>query len=139
MGPLNAYLVYLAASIAILFSWIGVHTESGILAFCAFYGIASSGLINLPANVVAAALTPDMRQFGTRFGMQSVVVGIGTLIGNPIAGAIVAGSWLGLQSFAAFMIVAPILLYDCYADCTCGAQRQAQGIKRVYVWYPMLL
>lgn len=94
----------------ILFSWISVNTESGVLAFCSFYGVVSSGLINLPNNVVTTALTPDMRQFGTRFVMQSVIVGIGTLVGNPVAGAIVGDSWLGLQLFAAFSVAVAILL-----------------------------
>ena len=69
--------------------------------FCLLYGFFSSGLITLPPTVVATSLCPDMRQFGTRFTQQLVPSGIGLLVGNPIAGAILTTGWIGLQVFSA--------------------------------------
>jgi MFS family permease len=93
-----------------MFGWIGMESEASIIVFCILYGFFSSGLITLPATVVAVVLCPDMRQYGVRLTMQLVPSAIGLLIGNPIAGAILKNSWLGLQLFSALTIVACTLL-----------------------------
>lgn len=103
---MNAYITYYTLGAASPFSWVGVHTESRVLAFCACYGVVSAGIITLPVNIISTALTPDMRQFGTRFTLQVIYVGIGSLIENPTAGAIVDRSWVGLQLFAAATMIA---------------------------------
>jgi len=84
---------------------MGIHNEGGALVFCILYGWCSSGLITLPATVVAVVLTPDMRQYGVRLTMQLVPAAIGLLIGNPIAGAVLDNGWGALQAFSAVMVL----------------------------------
>jgi MFS family permease len=90
----------------LIFGWIGIESEAGIIVFCVLYGFFSSGLITLPATVIAKMLCPDIRQYGTRLTMQIVPAGIGLLVGNPIAGAILKdGGWIGLQAFSASCVI----------------------------------
>ncbi|KAF1953320.1 MFS general substrate transporter [Byssothecium circinans] len=110
IGPLNAFIISSGASGAIVFGWIGMESKASILVFCILYGFFSSGLITLPATVVAVVLCPDIRQYGVRLTMQLVPSAIGLLIGNPIAGALLKGSWLGLQVFSASTIISCTLL-----------------------------
>ena len=98
---MNAFATASGSCAILLFGWMGIYSEAGIIVFCLLYGFFSAGLITLPANVVAAVLCPDMRQFGVRITMQLVPSAIGLLIGNPIAGAIKSSSWLGLIGFSA--------------------------------------
>ena len=83
----------------LLFGWVGITSEAGIVMFYLLFGFASAGFITLPAAVIAADSCPDLRQFGVRFTMQSVPSGIGLLIGNPIAGAVLDKGWLNLRLF----------------------------------------
>jgi MFS family permease len=95
-----------SACAILIFGWIGINNSAGAIIFCILYGFFSSGLITLPATVIATVLCPDIREYGVRFTMQVVPAGIGLLIGNPIAGAILkSGGWIGLQSFSAASIV----------------------------------
>ena len=107
---MNAFGAASGACAVLLFGWMGIHTEAGIIVFCVLYGFFSAGLITLPATVVAVTLCPDMRQFGVRITMQLVPSAIGLLIGNPIAGAIQRSGWLGLQGFSAATVLACTLI-----------------------------
>lgn len=51
-------------------------------------------------------LSSELDTFGTRLGMVSGFCGLGLLIGNPIAGAILRqrGSWVGLQVWAGALL-----------------------------------
>ncbi len=40
-----------------------------------------------------------MGVFGVRLGMLLIPISVGLLIGNPVAGAILAHGWTGLQVF----------------------------------------
>jgi MFS family permease len=79
--------------------------EASILIFCVLYGFFSSGLITIPATVVAVNLCPNVRQYGVRMTLQMVPAALGLLIGNPIAGVILKNGWSGLQAFSAALIV----------------------------------
>lgn len=68
---MNSFVVASGLCTVLLFGWMRIQSEAGIVAFCILYGFTSAGLIILPATVVAAALCPDMRQFGVRVTMQS--------------------------------------------------------------------
>lgn len=106
IGPLNAYIFSSAACGALIFGWIGIESDTGIVLFCILYGFFSAGLITLPAAVIASVLCPDIKDYGSRLTMQVVPAGIGLLIGNPIAGAILKeGGWIGLQIFSAASVI----------------------------------
>ncbi|KAB8293720.1 hypothetical protein EYC80_009205 [Monilinia laxa] len=110
IGALNAFGATSGVCSILLLGWMGMNNEGSIIVFCVLYGFFSAGPITLAANVVANVLTPDMRQFGVRLTMQLVPSALGLLIGNPIAGAILQGGWLGLQDFAVATVTACTLL-----------------------------
>ena len=56
--------------------------------------------------------TPHL--IGTRLGMATSFAGVGLLLGNPIAGAILeSGGWVGLQVWAGSLIVASVFCVVC--------------------------
>lgn len=101
IGPLNGYGIASGGCSVLLFGWMGLHSQAGVLIFCILYGFFSAGLTTLAPNVITQVLVPDMRQFGPRFTMQVVPAAIGLLVGNPIAGALLPKGWLALEGFAA--------------------------------------
>lgn len=83
----------------IAFSWIRVDTTAGVIIFCVLYGFFSGTFVSLSGTVLATVLCPHMGVLGVRMGMLSIPMAAGLLIGNPIAGAILRGSWTSLQAF----------------------------------------
>ncbi|KAK7756721.1 hypothetical protein SLS62_001162 [Diatrype stigma] len=115
IGPAHAlFLSALLTGVSVL-SWIGTGagagTGNGNVAFAAAFGFFSGGIVALPA-VVLTSFTRDLSRIGTRLGMSSVFNAVGSLVGAPIAGAIMraTGSYLGIQLFAGFLFVATALL-----------------------------
>ena len=73
------------------FAWTGVHTKAGMYVFSVFFGLANGAAQGVFVGSLAS-LTADPRRMGTRFGMVCSVAGLATLVGPPMAGAIVDGS-----------------------------------------------
>lgn len=105
IGAINANILASAACVVLLFAWTAIKSAAGIYVFCILYGFFSAGLIALPATVAATSLCPDLKQFAVRITMLLVVSGVGLLIGNPIAGAILPKSWVGLQGFSGALVL----------------------------------
>lgn len=107
LGPITTMLLGAVSCSIICFSWIAVYGTAGNVVFAVMYGLTSGAFISTPA-VVLASITTDMSRFGTRMGMGSLLNGVGSLIGSPVCGAILksTGSYLGVQLFCAFSIVA---------------------------------
>ena len=96
-GPLNIeiFLAWITAVLA--FSWIAVQSTAGVVVLCVFYGFFSGPLISI-AGPAVFSLTPNLSILGTRLGMTFTFIGLGVLIGTPVAGAILReGGWIGLQ------------------------------------------
>lgn len=117
IGPAHAlFLSVLLTGVSVL-SWIGTGAGPGAgagngnVAFAAAFGFFSGGIVALPA-VVLTSFTRDLSRLGTRLGMSAVFNAVGSLVGAPIAGAIMraTGSYLGIQLFAGFLFVATALL-----------------------------
>jgi MFS family permease len=68
-------------------AWIGVRNRAEMIAFSVFWGFCSGGLVTLPAAVFPR-LCPDLKRLGTRTGMSWGISSFATLIGSPIAGAL---------------------------------------------------
>ena len=100
IGPLNSFLISTLTSVILLLGWLGVVNKAGALTFCAFYGFFSSGIITLPATVVATTLCRDMTKFGTMMVLQCAFGGAGLLVGNPIAGALLPRGWHALEGWS---------------------------------------
>lgn len=98
IGPLNVMIPMTLASGILGFCWIGIHTQSSVLALAALYGFTSGGFVSIPPAVLAS-ITPDMRDFGTRVGMSFVFCAVSVLVGTPVGGAIIneTGDYFGVK------------------------------------------
>ncbi|KAI1208463.1 putative MFS monocarboxylate transporter [Annulohypoxylon truncatum] len=107
IGPIHTFFISITLAGVTAFSWINTDSGGGNIAFAAFFGFFTGGIVALPA-VVLTSFTPDLSRLGTRLGMSSVLNGVASLIGAPIAGAILGatGNYLGIQLFAGFLFMA---------------------------------
>ncbi|KAL8948323.1 MAG: hypothetical protein Q9222_005484 [Ikaeria aurantiellina] len=104
-GPVNMLMPASFISGILCFSWIGIHSASGLIVFAILYGFFSGGVVSLPAAALTT-LSPDLNRLGTRMGMERVVASLGSLAGPPIAGAILASShsYRGVQLFCGLTV-----------------------------------
>ncbi|KAL1311902.1 hypothetical protein AAFC00_001973 [Neodothiora populina] len=92
IGPLNMLIPTAALNAVVSYSVIAVDNTAGMIAIAVFYGLTSGTYISLPAAIFVQLTPPDRRHLiGTRMGMGFTIMGLGALIGTPVAGAI-AGS-----------------------------------------------
>lgn len=112
-GSMNVLLPCTIIAGVLAFAWLGIHNLAGLVIFCILYGFFSGAIVSLPPTVVAH-LSPDMSLLGTRMGMSFSFAGLGLLIGNPIAGAILdipQGKFWGAQIFGAVTVIAGAVLF----------------------------
>lgn len=87
IGNLSIMIPAVFLSGIITLAWIKVDTKSSLITISAFLGLTSGSIqAVLPATV--AFLLPDLSKLGTNIGMTLFAAGLGLLIGNPVAGAI---------------------------------------------------
>ena len=114
LGLLNVQIIFGVLSSALAFALLGIKSTPGVVAFTAIYGFVSAPFVSLPIPIVTS-LTPDKSIWGTRLGMSFAVIGLGALIGSPVAGAILGNrpnrNWTGLIVWCGtmFMVSAVIL------------------------------
>ncbi|KAF2109354.1 putative monocarboxylate permease [Lophiotrema nucula] len=87
VGNLNVIIPITYISALILLLWLTVHSTGNLVAIAIMYSFFSGGLTN-SAPAVVGLLSPELNKIGTRIGMMLTACSIGTLIGAPIAGAI---------------------------------------------------
>lgn len=107
IGPLNMVIPCALITSILAFCWISVDSVGGLAAFAVLYGVFSGSLLAL-ARASVASLTRDIGRMGTRMGMASALGGIGLLIGNPVAGALVnteTGNYTRAQAFTGAIIM----------------------------------
>ena len=106
-GPLNMIVPGAFITAILAFCWIPVDTIGGLVAFAVLYGVLSGSLLSLaPASL--ASLTKDVNRTGTRMGMAFTLAGVGLLIGNPAAGALVnvqTGDYVRAQVFNGVIVM----------------------------------
>ncbi|PSN62951.1 MFS general substrate transporter [Corynespora cassiicola Philippines] len=116
---------------ALAAGWTYIETSfAGLIAWLVAYGFVSGSVISLiPAS--AATLTPDLSRLGGRIGVLFAGNAIASLVGNPVAGAILrntASGWRGLASYcAAFNLVGGCLLLVCWVLDVWGKKKRAEG------------
>ena len=104
-GPMNMQVLCTFLTAILAFAWIGVDSTAGVVVFCILYGIFSGAFVSL-GGPVCFSITSDLGTMGTRVGFVTAVCGVGLLVGNPIAGAILTrNGWLGLQIWAAVLLL----------------------------------
>lgn len=102
-------LITFISALFCLALWIPGRSNASIIVFLVIFGFSSGGFVSLGPALIAQI--SDMRQIGTRTGTAYAVQSFGALTGSPIAGAIVAaqgGSYLGLQLFCGFAMIAAV-------------------------------
>lgn len=106
-GSLNVLIPFILVAGGLIFAWIGIHNLAGVIVFCILFGFFSGSIVSLPPTALVT-LSPDLSVIGTRMGMCFSFAGLGLLIGNPIAGAILAGrsGFTGLKAFSAATVIA---------------------------------
>jgi len=87
LGPLLTWFCCASVSGILSLCWIAVSTQNGLIVFSVFWGFCSAGLVTLPAAVFPS-LCPDPTRLGTRTGMSWGISSFASLIGSPIAGAL---------------------------------------------------
>jgi MFS family permease len=111
LGVANTLVVIYFLSAASVFYWISATNAGGNISFAVLYGFFSGGVVAFQP-VVLTYITDDLSYLGTRLGVLSILKGIGSLAGPPIAGAIVqtaGGGYLGVQLFTGFAIVPSVI------------------------------
>jgi predicted MFS family arabinose efflux permease len=107
LGPYNTLIPLCLITSLILYCWAAVDSVASLYAFATLYGFFSGGFQGLfPA--VLSSLTKDMGKVGTRNGMGFGIVGLASLTGPPIAGALVqshGGVYLTAQMWGASMML----------------------------------
>ncbi|KAL6704491.1 hypothetical protein ACN47E_008120 [Coniothyrium glycines] len=102
IGPYNILIPFCFISAIALYLWPLVKSEAGLYGWAITYGFFVAGFQGIfPAALTT--LTKDMSKVGTRNGQGFAVVGLGTFIGPPIAGALIqsyGGGYLSAQMFA---------------------------------------
>lgn len=86
LGSIFTWCCCAASSGILSLSWIAINSEAGIITFSVLWGFISGGLVTLPAAVFPR-LCPDLKRLGTRTGMSWGISSFASLIGSPIAGA----------------------------------------------------
>jgi len=108
LGPYNTIIPYTFVVSIALYCWAAVDSVTSLYIFTVFYGFFSAGFQTLFVAVLAS-LTKDLSKVGTRNGMGCSIVGLASLVGPPIAGALIqkdGGGYLTAQIWAASMMMA---------------------------------
>ena len=113
MGRYNVMIVItLLSALISLALWIPGKSTGAIIAYAVLFGFSSGGFVSLGPTLIAQI--SDIRQIGARTGAAFAVQAFGALTGSPIAGAITTaenGSFLGLQLFCGFTMVASVTVF----------------------------
>jgi MCP family monocarboxylic acid transporter-like MFS transporter 10 len=92
-----------AAAGVILFCWLPVHTEGGVIAFAILYGFMSGTYVGLaaslyrslrcvtrfrpaPRRALTRACSSHVGEVGIRLGIAWAVIAVAALVGTPING-----------------------------------------------------
>ncbi|KAH8645392.1 MFS general substrate transporter [Xylariales sp. PMI_506] len=108
IGPLNVQAPSMALAGVLMLCWLPTHTIGPLMTIAILYGFFSGTMIAL-GPVATASLTPDMSRFGSRLGMSLIAISLGSLIGNPVSGAIVqaqGGSYDGARIWSGVIMIA---------------------------------
>ncbi|KIX00462.1 uncharacterized protein Z518_10602 [Rhinocladiella mackenziei CBS 650.93] len=116
IGVMIPWLTCASVSAILCLSWIGIRSNSAFFAFSALYGGFSGALIPLPPSIFPV-VCPDPKVLGARLGMAQAIGATASLIGSPIAGALVADgndsnsqNYLGLQLWSGLIMIVGALL-----------------------------
>ncbi|KAI6350629.1 hypothetical protein MCOR25_010525 [Pyricularia grisea] len=88
LGPVNMFAITALLVGASLLAWIAASTSGDMYIFAIGFGIVNGASQSIwPGALIS--ITPDPKRLGVRYGMLCVFVALATLVGPPIAAAIV--------------------------------------------------
>jgi MFS family permease len=113
-GGFNMLIPFCFTSGIVLLFWPLVNSSGSLYGWAITYGFFAAGFQGMFAAVLTS-LTKDMSRVGTRNGMGLGIIGIGTTVGPPIAGALIqshGGDYLTAQMFggAAILLGSTVLV-----------------------------
>lgn len=108
--PILMVGIFTLITTVLVFCWITIRTSiTGLFIFCALYGFCSGAFVSL-STPATASLAPNLGGIGTRLGFYNGILGLGLLVGNPVAGAIAAMGWVEMQAFCGCACALNLLL-----------------------------
>lgn len=106
LGPANVLLTSSIIAAILLFCWTAVDSVGALYAWDALYGF-TAGSIQALTYASASSFTSDMSKVGSRLSLAFVVVGISSLTGPVLVGALISShSYLPVQLFAGVAMTA---------------------------------
>jgi predicted MFS family arabinose efflux permease len=109
LGAIVTWMLCTFCSGILALSWISIEKESEFIAFSVLWGFFSAALVTVP-SAAFANITPDLSRLGTRLGMSWSVSSIASLIGAPIAGALLRKREDGSTDFLGVQIWSGVCL-----------------------------
>lgn len=91
VGSMLTWIVCSLVSGILSLWWISIESEKPFIAFSVLWGFFSAGLVTLPGSCFPN-ICPDLSLLGTRLGMSWGFCSVASLIGAPIAGALLRTS-----------------------------------------------
>ncbi|TQN65879.1 Aspyridones efflux protein apdF [Colletotrichum shisoi] len=131
-GTVNTFFALLFGSQMAMFTWIAVDSTSGLDVWTVYYSLVIGGVQSL-APAAASSCSPDLQKLGSLMGMVLDAIGVGALIGSPIAGVLVSaleGSYVGAQAVAGTSIAVGCALVF-------AAKEVARRKKNASLWTKM--
>ncbi|KAK0280032.1 hypothetical protein LTR35_008182 [Friedmanniomyces endolithicus] len=109
VGVMIPWITAAISSGVFCIAWIGIKSENSLIVFACLFGAFSGPLIPLPPAVFPL-VCPDPTVFGQRLGMAQAIGSVASLIGAPIAGALLGkgggrDTYLGLQLFSGLVMI----------------------------------
>ncbi|OAX33541.1 MFS general substrate transporter [Rhizopogon vinicolor AM-OR11-026] len=92
-GAPNLIVIATFSCGVIILGMIGLNSLVSVVVFGVFYGYFAGLYIAMLAPL-AATLTPDISELGGRMGIVAFISGFGSLIGTPIAGALLTSNYI---------------------------------------------
>ncbi|KAF2162939.1 hypothetical protein M409DRAFT_68885 [Zasmidium cellare ATCC 36951] len=127
IGPLNMLIPSTLVSSVLVFCWIAIKNEAGLIVFAVLYGAMYGVILGMAPPAAITLMKGDLKRYGSFVGMGSFTASPGVLIGNPIAGAILRGSggFVGLQAFTGSILLLAGLLFIAARIMAVGFGRKA--------------
>jgi MFS family permease len=89
VGPFNVLAFCCAVCSILIFCWLRIKSNPGLIVFALLYGMFSGATIGSMITTLVM-VAPHPSQMGTYLGMASGVIGIAALTGTPITGAMLS-------------------------------------------------
>lgn len=109
VGSVNVQASVTFAAAVLTFCLLAIRAAAALVVFSVLYGFMAGAFMGLPAAGIVS-LSSDKSKIGTRLGMTLAFVGLGVLVSNPIAGAILGTdeNWVGLIVWCGVLLAASL-------------------------------